>query len=86
VTDALSSFGILSLLEEVNGYICLLTGYIGCYDVISTGNEQKTSDDMTVTGCREICYALKTTLYKYKYAALKGTECHCFGFFQTNIL
>ncbi|KAF6017407.1 hypothetical protein EB796_024280 [Bugula neritina] len=53
-------------------------GYIGCYDVISTGNEQKTSDDMTVTGCREICYALKTTLYKYKYAALKGTECHCF--------
>lgn len=57
----------------------VFTGYIGCYTVEADGDWKFTSSYMTVTGCREICYGgNQEGLYKYRYAAVKGTECHCF--------
>lgn len=55
------------------------TGYIGCYSAKAKGDWNFTSSHMTVTACREICYGgNRKGLYKYRYAAVKDTECHCF--------
>lgn len=58
--------------------ICFGPGYIGCYDIEADGDDVFPDSEMTVTACREICYGANETLFQYKYAALKGTECHCF--------
>ena len=56
-----------------------ISGYIGCYPSNNIdGDFTFSHDNMTVQLCIEGCYGTSQPIYQYKYAAIKGVECHCY--------
>jgi len=61
----------------------VLAGFIGCVAAPFIGSGDQTRvlnhSEMTLTLCREFCFAADTNHFKFKYLAVSGPECTCFS-------